>query len=164
MGDQEFEFFRHGCVILWGAGEVKFSVIRNLEEKELILTRPGENVYVSNRSSQTVNCAPGSFHHLVINFEQHVLQSLQLGVVLEDLAEMSDEKAPVHRGAEGHKVRDGGAGNEDVAVLVGRVGVPLVPADPRGLRGGRGLQLLPAPAGLQRENCKVAKWFLQNTQ
>ena len=37
--DQEFEFFLHGRVILRGAREVQFSVIRNLEEKEHILTR-----------------------------------------------------------------------------------------------------------------------------
>ena len=108
--------------------------------------------------------SPGGVHHLVINSEQHVLQCLLLGVILEDLTQMSDKKTSIHGGPEGHKVCDGGAGNEDVAVLVGRVGVPLVPAGPRGLRGGRGLQLLPAPAGLQRENCKVAKSFLQNTQ
>ena len=56
-------------------------------------------------------------------------------MILEDLAEVADKETPIHGGAEGHKVRDGGAGDEDVAVLVGRVGAPLVPTVPRGLRG-----------------------------
>ena len=71
-------------------------------------------------------------------------------MILEDLAEVTDKETTIHGGAEGHKVRDGGAGDEDVAVLVGRVGAPLVPAGPRGLKGVGGLQLLPTSAGLQR--------------
>ena len=55
-------------------------------------------------------------------------------MILEDLTQMSDKKTPIHGGPEGHKVRDGGAGNEDVAVLVGRVGALDVAAGPRGLR------------------------------
>ena len=39
MCDQEFEFFLHGCVIFRGAGEVKFSVIRNLQEKRLCINK-----------------------------------------------------------------------------------------------------------------------------
>ena len=97
----------------------------------------------------------------MINSEKHVLQCLPLGVVLEDLTEVSDEKTPIHGGAEGHEIRDGGTGNEDVAVLVGRVGTLLVAPGPRGVRGVRGLQILPTSAGLENG---VANLFLRNIE
>ena len=55
-------------------------------------------------------------------------------MVLEDLTEVSDEKTPIHGGAEGHELCDGGAGDEDVAVLVSRVGALLVAPEARGVR------------------------------
>ena len=82
-------------------------------------------------------------------------------MVLEDLTEVSDEKTPVHGGAEGHELCDGGAGDEDVAVLVSRVGALLVAPEARGVRGVGGLQLLPTSAGLENG---VLKLFLQNSQ
>ena len=73
-------------------------------------------------------------------------------MILEDLTEMSDKETPIHGGPEGHKVCDGGAGNEDVVVSCRGVGALEVPAGPRGLRGVGGLQLLPPSAGLNRDN------------
>ena len=76
-----------------------------------------------------------------------------MSVILEHLTQVSDKETPVHGRPEGHEVRDGGAGDEDVLVggggqLVG-VGVLLV-----GHAGAERLHLLSPPAGLKRNTSR----------